>query len=154
LLVDFTNTSTGAISYSWNFGDSKTSTTQNPNNTFNTGSYTVELTASSGSCIATATVLIVVEDGLTIEIPNVFTPNNDGANDVFTVKSTGVKEISLQIFNRWGEKLYAFSGSKASWDGQTTNGANVPEGTYFYFVKVTGFDNKVIEQHGTINLFR
>ncbi len=47
--------------------------------------------------------MIVVEDGLTLEIPNVFTPNNDDANEFFTIKSTGVKEISLQIFNRWGK---------------------------------------------------
>ena len=94
------------------------------------------------------------EDGLTLEIPNVFTPNNDGANDFFTINSSGVKEIALQMFNRWGEKLYEFTGPKASWDGLAANGAKVPEGTYFYFVKATGFDNTKIEKHGSVNLFR
>ena len=98
--------------------------------------------------------MIVVEDGLSLEIPNVFTPNNDGANDVFTIKSTGVKEISLQIFNRWGSKLYEFTGAKASWDGLAPNSSKVPEGTYFFFVKATGFDGQEIEKHGTVNLFR
>ncbi|MCD6018336.1 MAG: hypothetical protein K0S53_1457 [Bacteroidetes bacterium] len=154
LTVNFTDSSVGATSWSWNFGDFNSSSLQNPINVYTTGSYTVTLTASSGSCTSTATVVITVEDGLTLEIPNVFTPNADGANDVFSIKSTGIKEISLQIFNRWGEKLYEFSGPKASWDGLAPNGLEVPEGTYFYFVKATGFDDAEIEKHGSVNLFR
>ncbi|MBC7696061.1 MAG: gliding motility-associated C-terminal domain-containing protein [Burkholderiales bacterium] len=154
LTVNFTDASTGATNWSWNFGDANSAVTQNPTNVYTTGSYTVTLTASSGSCTATATVVIVVEDALILEIPNVFTPNGDGSNDVFSIKSTGVKEISLQIFNRWGEKLYEFSGPKASWDGLAPNGLTVPEGTYFYFVKAKGFDGTEIEKHGSVNLFR
>jgi gliding motility-associated-like protein len=154
LTVNFTNTSTGATSYGWDFGDGNTSTAQNPSNVFTaSGSYIVTLISTSG-CPGSYTVEIVVNDGLTLEIPNVFTPNNDNVNDVFTIKSTGIKEISLQIFNRWGEKLYEFSGAKASWDGLAPNGMKVPEGTYFYFVKATGFDDKEIEKQGTVNLFR
>lgn len=154
LTVNFTDASVGATNWNWNFGDSNTSPLQNPTNVYTSGSYTVILTASSGTCTSTATVVIVVEDGFTMEIPNVFTPNADGANDVFSIKSTGVKEISLQIFNRWGEKLYEFSGPKASWDGLAPNGLQVPEGTYFYFVKATGFDDAEVEKHGSVNLFR
>ena len=154
--VNFTDASTGVINnYSWDFGDgSSTSPATNPNHTFTTGTYTVTLTVSSGPCVSTATTIIVVEDGLTIEIPNVFTPNEDGKNDVFTIKSSGVKEISLQIFNRWGAKLYEFTGAKASWDGLAPNSSKVPEGTYFFFVKAIGFDGQEIEKHGTVNLFR
>ncbi len=155
LPVSFTCTSTGATNYSWNFGDGNVSASQNPVNTFTTsGTYTVILTASSGPCTSTASIIIVVEDGLTLVIPNVFTPNNDGSNDFFTIKSTGVKEISLQIFNRWGQKLYEFTGPKASWDGLTNQGSEVHEGTYFYFVKATGNDGKEIKKNGTLNLFR
>jgi len=155
LPVNFTDASVGATSYNWSFGDGNSSTTQNPNNTFNnSGSYTVTLIASNGPCSDTATSVITVEDGLTLEIPNVFTPNGDNTNDVFTIKSTGVKEITLQIFNRWGQKLYEFTGPKASWDGLTPSGTKAPEGTYFYFVIATGFDNKEIKQNGTVNLFR
>ncbi len=152
--VNFTDGSTGATSYSWNFGDSNTSTSQNPNHTFTTGTYTVILTVTSGPCIDTASVVIVVEDDLTLEIPNVFTPNGDGRNEIFTIKSTGIKEISLQIFNRWGQKLYEFTGPKGAWDGLTPSGKEAPEGTYFYFVKATGFDGQEIEKNGTVSLFR
>lgn len=153
--VTFTDGSTGANSFSWTFGDGNSSSLQNPVNTFSlNGTYTVTLIASSGMCSDTAYAIITVEDGLTLYIPNVFTPNNDGTNDVFTIKSTGVKEISLQIFNRWGEKLYEFAGDRAAWDGKVESGASVPEGTYFYFVKAVGFDGKEIEQNGTLTLFR
>ncbi len=155
LTVNFTDASVGATTYNWTFGDGNVSGLQNPSNIFTTnGTYVVTLIASSGSCADTAYVTIVVNDGLTIEIPNVFTPNDDEVNDVFTIKSTGVKEISLQIFNRWGEKLYEFSGDRAAWDGKVGNGALVPSGTYFFFVEATGFDSTKIEQHGSLNLFR
>ena len=112
------------------------------------------LIASSGPCSDTAYATIVINDGLSLEIPNVFTPNGDGTNDFFSIKSTGIKEISLQIFNRWGEKLYEFTGPKAAWDGINTNGGKVTDGSYFYFVKAIGYDDKEIEKHGTVNLFR
>ncbi len=159
LTVTFTDASSGANNWSWNFGDTSPvqTFTSNPaslSTVYSTGTYTASLTASSGSCTSTYTVLIVVEDGLTLEIPNVFTPNSDGANDVFTINSSGVKEISLQIFNRWGQILHEFTGPKASWDGLTPNGNLAPTGTYFFFVKATGFDDKVIEKNGVLSLFR
>jgi gliding motility-associated-like protein len=155
LPVSLTNQSIGAVTYLWNFGDGSVGTNTNESHTYSAmGTYTVMLIASSGTCLDTAYTVINVEDGLSIEIPNVFTPNGDGSNDIFTIKSTGVKEISLQIFNRWGQKLYEFTGPKASWDGVTNQGTKVPEGTYFYFVKATGFDNTEIQKNGTANLFR
>jgi gliding motility-associated-like protein len=159
LTVNFTDATTGANNWVWNFGDGSPlvtyfPTSQNPTNVFPTGTYTVTLIASSGICSDTTSMIIIVEDGLSLEIPNVFTPNSDGSNDVFTIRSTGVKEITLQIFNRWGEGLYEFTGPKASWDGLAPNGTLVPEGTYFYFVRATGFDKSEIERKGTLNLFR
>ena len=106
------------------------------------------------SSSTTITAVAVVEDGLTLDIPNVFTPNGDGINDIFTIESTGVKEIALSIFNRWGLKLYDFSGPKAAWDGVTGTGAKATDGTYFYFVKAIGFDGKEIQKNGFLTLFR
>jgi gliding motility-associated-like protein len=157
LPVNFTNTSVNGNTYSWSFGDGNTATTFNTSNTFqNGGTYTVVLTVfnASGTCSDTATAIIIMDDDLSLEIPNVFTPNDDNINDLFTIKAKGVKEISLQIFNRWGEKLYEFTGAKAAWDGMTGNGGLVPDATYFYFVKATGFNDTVIEKNGTVNLFR
>jgi gliding motility-associated-like protein len=156
LTVTFTNTSVGATSgYSWSFGDGNSSTSVNPQNIFtNPGSYTVSLIAYSGTCSDTLTKVIMVDAGFSIEIPNVFTPNNDGTNDFFTIKSTGVKELTLQIYNRWGQKMYEFTGAKAAWDGVSANGTKVSEGTYFYFVKAIGYDDTVYEKQGPVTLFR
>ena len=155
LSVNFTDLSLGAIGYSWDFGNGTVSTIQNPNTIYpNTGTFNVMLIITSGTCSDTAYTTIIVNDGFSLEIPNVFTPNNDGINDLFTIKSTGVKEISMQIFNRWGEKMFEFTGPKAAWDGINSNGAKVSDGTYFYFVKATGFDHKEFEKNGTVNLFR
>ena len=155
LSVNFTNQSTGALSYSWDFGNGTTSSATNPAQVF-TGSqtYTVMLIATAGPCKDTAYATIVVDDDLGMEIPNVFTPNGDGTNDVFYIKSTGVKDMELEIFNRWGQKLYTFAGSKASWDGMSGQGQVVPDGTYFFFVRATGFNGKVIEKQGTLTLLR
>ncbi len=156
LNVNFTNLSTGATAYSWNFGNgSAVSTATNPTYIYpNSGVFVVQLIATSGPCSDTAFATINVTDGLTLEIPNVFSPNDDGINDVLTITSTGVKEISLLIFNRWGQKMYEFVGVKAGWDGVTTNGAKAAVGTYFYFVKATGFDDKEINKNGPVSLFR
>jgi gliding motility-associated-like protein len=157
LPVDFINTSTGASNYIWDFNDGHTSVLTDPSNTFESpGTYSVIMVAfnSAGTCSAVATQIIIVEDPFLLEVPNVFTPNGDGVNDVFTIKSKGIKEITLQIYNRWGQKMYEFSGPKASWDGLTVQGTEVPEATYFYFIKAAGFDSQLVEQQGTVNLFR
>lgn len=155
LVVNFTNTSTGASGYLWTFGDGNGSTSTNPGNTYiNNGTYVVTLYATAGTCIDSAKVTILVQEDFTIEIPNVFTPNGDGANELFTIRTTGAKDVSLQIFNRWGQKLYSADGVNVSWDGKTPSGATAPEGTYFYFVKATSLSDKTVEQHGSVNLFR
>lgn len=154
LAVNFTNNSQGASSYSWDFGNGQGSTLQDPSHTFATGIYTVVLTAYSGSCTSTATLTIIAERPSFMDIPNVFTPNNDKINDLFTINAYGIRDISLEIFNRWGQKLFEYQGVKAAWDGYAINGEPAPDGTYFFFVKATGYDDKKIEKQGTVNLFR
>lgn len=156
LLVNFTNTSTGAIStYNWYFGDGNIATTQNANNTYTVnGIYTATLVITAGSCVSKATIDIVVNDPLDLEIPNVFTPNGDGKNDIFRIKATGAKKVALQIFNRWGLKLFDYEGDDAFWNGSTPSGSTASDGTYFYFVKATGFDDATVEKRGSLSLFK
>jgi gliding motility-associated-like protein len=155
LTVNFTNTSTGSINYNWNFGDGQTSINTNPNNIFTTnGTYTVSMVASNGACNDTSSVIVIVEGGVLLEIPNVFTPNKDGLNDVFLIKVNGAKYVTLQIYNRWGLLLNESKGSNIGWDGRTTSGIEATDGTYFYIVKAVGFDDKEIEKYGFVNLFR
>ncbi|MDF2451365.1 MAG: hypothetical protein K0S26_869 [Bacteroidota bacterium] len=141
LTVTFTNTSVGATSYSWNFGNGLSSSFTDPNTIYtNAGTYTVTLVAFSGACSDTITKTIVAEDGFTIEIPNVFTPNGDGANDAFHITITGVKSAEGFIYNRWGQLLYSWDALNTSWDGKAANGEGCPDATYYYLIKV--IDNK------------
>lgn len=137
LNVNFTNTSVGANNYAWTFGNGNTTSSTNPSTVFNNaGTYTVILVASSNNCSDTATKVITVEEGFTLEVPNVFTPNGDGSNDLFTIKATGVKSAEGYIYNRWGQLLYSWDVLKISWDGKASNGENCPDGTYYYLIKL------------------
>ncbi|MCD6018587.1 MAG: hypothetical protein K0S53_1708 [Bacteroidetes bacterium] len=152
--VGFTNQSTGASNYSWNFGDvtslDNTSGLTDPSHVFNQlGIYTVTLTASNGSCTSTATISIEVLENSTLIVPNVFTPNGDGSNDLFKITSTGIEELNCDIFNRWGLKLYTIKSVNDSWDG----GGN-SAGTYFFILTAKGYDGKELKQEGFISLFK
>ncbi|MCC7331633.1 MAG: gliding motility-associated C-terminal domain-containing protein [Flavobacteriales bacterium] len=76
-------------------------------------------------------------------IPNVFTPNGDGVNDVFCIKVSGYEKINWRIINRWGQtvksgKLEVESdGYIELWDGRTSSGIKVPDGTYYYMINLT-----------------
>lgn len=155
LLVNFTNQTPGVGNiYSWNFADdnNNTSSLTDPSHTYNTtGTYVVTLTVTdvSGLCSATATLAIEVFDNSIIIVPNVFTPNGDGKNDVFKITTTGIKDLNCDIFNRWGTKVANISGVNGTWDG-----SNVNDGTFFFILTATGFDGKEYKQQGYINLFR
>lgn len=146
LSVDFTNTSTGVTvsdTYNWAFGDGTGTGVINPNHVFNNeGTYNVVLTVTDieSGCIDTATIVIKVEDEVIILVPNVFTPNGDGANDSFHLTLKGVKSAEGSIFNRWGQLLYNWDALNTAWDGKASNGENCPDATYYYLIKV--IDNK------------
>ena len=93
-------------------------------------------------------------DTLNIIIPNVFTPNNDGYNDNFVIKQTEYKNIELQIYNRWGTKVFEDNNYQNTWNG-TYNGNLLPDGTYFYIIKTNGiYNKKEKEYHGSLTILR
>jgi gliding motility-associated-like protein len=71
-------------------------------------------------------------------LPNVLTPNSDGKNDTFTPMtcSAFIKSISIEIYNRYGTKVYQSSGESLNWDGKSNNGAELASGTYYYISQV------------------
>lgn len=158
LLVDFTNTSSGGFNgFGWNFDNGQTSTQTNPQTTYNNpGTYTVVLIGIAGNpnCNDTVTGTITVTEDDVLEIPNVFTPNGDGGNDVFYLTTKGYSDIHMEIFNRWGQRLAVMDGLKSYWDGKSPNGEKVPDGTYFYLLKATKTDGKEVEKQGFITLIR
>jgi gliding motility-associated-like protein len=114
--------------------------------------YTVEVTYVNG-CISSDTVRINVFDPCNLQIPNAFTPNDDGINDCF--KILGFNEFdnfSCMIFDRWGEKVFESNNPNICWDGKYKN-ENAPMDSYFYIVR---FDcNKTARKvKGMVSLLR
>jgi gliding motility-associated-like protein len=153
-LVAFIDTSNGATSWQWTFGNGNSSTQQNPSQNFNNvGEYEiVQIVTNDFGCSDTAILTITIIEG--ILIPNVFSPNNDGVNDWFYIPNTGMKEFSIEIFNRWGTKLWETTAPEIRWDGRTTAGVTVPDGTYFFILKAESLSGKDYSTTGNVTLVR
>lgn len=137
--VRFTDLSTGAVSWFWDFGDGGYSQAQNPAHTYKEpGSYYVMLvTTGADGCVDSARYGPLTIFPPDLMIPNVFTPNQDGINDVFFVRYNGKEPVYTEIFDRWGRPLYSGTGlSEDAWDGLTANGSQANEGVYYYVVKI------------------
>ena len=154
--VNFTNNSSAnAVSWSWNFGDGSTGTGQTPTHIYTTGgTYTATLTVTDiNGCTSTFTEIITVHEiSSWWNIPNVFTPNGDGSNDVFTIKSAGLQEFDMKIYDRWGILLSEASSPAQGWDGRTKGGVLVSDGTYYYIATAKGWDGKTFNQQGFLTL--
>lgn len=143
LTVNFTSsTSSGVTGIVWNFGDTlsgtdNTSFFTNPSHVYNTeGSYTVTvIVTDANGCTDTATATIDVFGTSVMFVPNVFTPG--GVNPQFVVTGFAINSYSIEIFNRWGKRVFQSTDILNSWDGN-----NVEDGTYFYMIKATGQDAK------------
>jgi gliding motility-associated-like protein len=150
------NTSSGAGSIAWEtcFGSvSSSSVISLPLPEL--GSCCVKLYAFEGLCIDSIEKCVTVVPLARLIIPNVFTPNGDGNNDVFTLDAIGIGDIAISIFDRWGLKMFETTGSgNIIWDGKNKGGSFVTDGTYFFMLKATGLDGEVYDKTGTINVFR
>lgn len=159
--VRFMNKSTGREFY-WDFGDGTTSTNFQVNHTYpNPGDYRVKLVVDrSSDCPDSIYVDIRVQPAFNEEIliPNIFTPNNDFKNDCYYVSGidANCSEILLEIYNRWGERLFRTTDPTECWDGtDAITGRKFPEGTYFLILRVERNDNgKTDLFEGTLTLIR
>jgi gliding motility-associated-like protein len=94
-----------------------------------------------------------IEPVSSLSAPNGFSPNSDGINDLFTVQYKDIASYQCSIFNRWGNLIWQSTDVGAGWNG-TYQGAEVPEGTYFYLIEATGVDEKVYLLKGFLMLVR
>jgi gliding motility-associated-like protein len=97
---------------------------------------------------------IAVDDVSALVIPNVFTPNGDGFNDLFSFQETNINTIDVRIMNRWGTEVYTWSKPNSGWDGKSTDGKEIPDGVYLYIVKARGMNGKEFNYQGTVQLIR
>lgn len=92
-----------------------------------------------------------VVPNMSIFIPNSFTPNGDGLNDTFGIYGEAIREYQMQVFNRWGQKVFETNTVETRWDG-TFEGVHVPEGTYVYQVSARGNQGNTLTRNGTVHL--
>ncbi len=132
----------GPYTYSW-LPDSNISCHTCPNilvtGTGDTLLYTLTATDING-CQGTATLLILSTPCIDKKrVPNIFTPNGDNKNDGFYIPGLCPEEnYSLVVYDRWGSLQFTATERNRAWDGKTTKGADAPDGTYFFIVKVNG----------------
>ena len=90
-----------------------------------------------------------------IEMPNTFSPNDDGINDYWSLNFPNYEQASLVIFNKWGNQIWEFNGgNNMSWDGKTTDGLDIPSGTYYYTIELTDALGQKTNQTGPITIIR
>jgi gliding motility-associated-like protein len=119
------------------------------------GEYLVTLRTVAGSCDDEFTfpepVRVYPSE---LEVPNVFTPNGDGYNDIFMVRAVSLQEFRALIFNRDGRKIFEWSDPSAGWDGKVGGSRLASPGVYFYEITGTGWDDKKYEFTGPLYLYR
>lgn len=121
--------------------------------TFIQGNDTIAYTNTYWTTDASPLSITIAESKL--EMPNAFSPNGDGINDVYKAKDgwKSIVKFEAVIFNRWGQKLYSWTDPAGGWDGKF-NGKDVKQGVYYVMVKAVGADGKKYNIKRDVNLLR
>ena len=153
--VTFVNQSIGAVSYLWEFGDGEVSTQTNPVHQYNkTGTYEVCMTATNqAGCTDTACQQVSAIIIPLFDVPNAFSPNGDGMNDVLLVRGFGISKFSFKIFNRWGQLVFESNDPSIGWDGRF-KGALQPMDAYAFTVYLEFSDGSKANKQGSVTLLR
>jgi gliding motility-associated-like protein len=135
--MKFFNTSKESNGWQWFFGDGNSMNQFNSDHIYSdTGTYNVLLIAENiFGCLDTSIKSIRILEEFLIYIPNAFTPNNDGTNDYFFPEGSGIIEIEMNIYNRWGEIVYSEKGANPKWDGRQM-GKSLQQDVYTYLLNI------------------
>ncbi len=143
----------GSVKWNWDFGDGQFSNEQNPVHLFTKeGSYIVSLSIQN-SLLVKDTITVLSSDSClkNIFVPNAFTPNGDGENDLVYLRTINATKINFRIYNRWGEEVFRTESLKEGWDG-TYKGVKQTPQTFVYMAEVTFFDESEKTLKGNITL--
>jgi len=165
--AEFTNLSSGAATYQWDFDDENFSNQTNPNHIFTIDeeisetAFNIELIAFSNlGCADTATKTLPYFEDLIYYIPNTFSPDGNKFNELFKpIFQSGFDPLDykLQIFNRWGELIFESNNAEIGWDGTygTKQTGIVKEGVYVWKIGFKTLRNdERVEEVGSVNLLR
>jgi gliding motility-associated-like protein len=116
------------------------------------GSYPVAMIATnSWGCADTIVKSILVEENFSLFVPNAFSPNADGKNDIFMPKGLGILGYHLEVFDRWGEKIFVSDDLFNGWDG-TFKGNLCKNEVFIWKIVVTGERGKIKNLSGHVTL--
>jgi len=161
LNVNFFSDPSGLVDNFWDFNDGNSTAELNDtifNSFLEAGVYNVIHTGTSvDGCTNTYSLEIIVEyPEVLYDIPNVFTPNNDGINDGFFINYLAayetITDFEIVILNRWGATIRRYSEANFIWDGKSKSGTVVGDGTYFYKVNFKTVKGKNYEEHGFVQV--
>lgn len=159
--VLFFNESSGEniTNYTWSFGDGHSAYVENPTHSYHlteSDLMTVHFTVTNSDGCSDDTIQIVpVEDNFALFVPNAFTPNVDGLNELFKPVIRDVTNYDLAIYSRMGELVFFTDNPEQGWDG-TVKGAPAPEGIYSWIIHYAkiGTPNVIKVKTGSVTLIR
>lgn len=150
-----TNYSVGSIKNYWVFDNDYTQsdTLLNTIKNFSSGTHTVMLISyGNNNCNDTADYVFTIYDVSEINLPNIFSPNGDGVNDVYRLETKGIAKLSAAVYNRNGVQMWSWDKVNGFWDGHSSSGQACDDGVYFIVVEAEGFDGKTYKLSKTITL--
>ncbi len=160
-LISFTDQSTGADTWSWNFGDvlNSSSTLQHPTFEYpGNGCFDVTLTVTTvNGCVSSTVQEICIDPDVTLFVPNAFTPNADGSNDMFFPQGIGIDpdNFEMWIFDRWGNLIYYTEDMSQGWNGCVQGSSEIAQiDTYVWKIKAVDLLGKKHSLIGKVSLIR
>lgn len=153
-IISFNNISINTSSYMWNFDDSSFAFIENPVHDFeDPGVYDVMLTVGDiNQCVDSISYQIVIYYDFVLYIPNSFTPNEDGRNDIFMpsgIRMDKYKSYEFNIFNRWGGRVYSTNDVTKGWDG-----SDAITGIYTWSVIIEDELGNIHKRSGEVKLIK
>lgn len=147
-------TASGGIDYLWSPSAGLSCTDcETPTVSITQSQYYYVTVSDANQCSDTDSVYVTVLDVSTFYIPNAFSPNNDGLNDLFKVEGANIESINMIIYNRWGNKIFESNDKNKGWDG-TEKGKKVEEGVYVYKLKITLTNGDINKFNGIVTVVR
>lgn len=157
--VVFTDLSSGEniVDYNWSFINNNEATIKSKSASWffkDAGIFPVALTVKNArGCSDTSVKFIEVDMDVSVFIPNAFTPNEDGLNDLFQPVIRGSKLYHLSVLNRWGNLVFETDNLSQSWDG-SFRGIPCEEGTYVWKLSLSLMNGESKKMSGHLNLYR
>ncbi len=161
LNITFTNASEGASQYYWNFGDGFTDRAIDPLHNYSTGGYYIVtlLAENEFGCTSEMQQAVNIDNTFHMFMPNSFTPDDDGLNDLFIPKFSSTVEIekyTFNVLNRWGDLVFSTNDPGTGWTGNVRNGDYYVHNDVFTWTVEIDFNNKQVGKkfNGSVLILR